>query len=138
MCSARNQVAATSPQRCKLNVFRDANPGWTVKIGEQPEDILAAARGGRGGLGKARAKTPRRSSQRRLAFTSAISPREHQGLIGQRHQGALVTPLSASPPPKPARRGDVITRIGSTDVIVPPCDGRTVQGQREKCATVHH
>jgi serine protease Do len=119
----RNAIAATPPgSEVKLTVFRDGkSQDVSLKIGEQPEDIVAAARGGRGrgGAGGAGAGNTESPQVESLGMQlSDLTDERAQRLGLSDVKGALVTSVE---PRSPASRqrisaGDVITRVNNTDV----------------------
>jgi serine protease Do len=116
----RNQIAVTPPGTdVKLTVVRNGKPkDVTVKIGEQPEDLLSRVNSGR---------TNRNNDKGQDATASAeslgvrlITPNEQQLQrfnLGDQ-SGALVTTVEPSSPAAMAgiRTGDLITKIGDKTV----------------------
>lgn len=124
----RNTVAVTKPNtELKLKVFRDK--GYTdvaLKVGEQPDNLLAVAgTGGSGGANRpgvrpngkadAKAKSPAEALGLRLT-----DPRDRAGNLdaSEAKAGAVVLQVAPRSPAFKAgvRPGDVISQVNGTDV----------------------
>jgi serine protease Do len=117
----RNTIAATPPGTdLKVSVFRGGkNEDVTLKIGEQPEDLVLAMAGRPSG-DPAAAKTDESSGN--VLGMKLLTPDEkiaEQFNLGETRQGAVVTEVD----PKSAagkaglQKGDVITRVFDQDVL---------------------
>lgn len=116
----RNTVAVTAPKTdVKMKVFRDGKfEEVSVKIGEQPDDLMAAAgkRQAPGAGGPVAKEDSVDALGLRLSSPNAATL-ERFGL-GEVREGAVVTQVSPVSAAAKAgiRPGDVITKVGNTEV----------------------
>jgi len=115
----RNRIAADAPNTdLTLNVFRDGKTQDVhVKLGEQPETLLASERGNQGSNGSARAGEPSSLESLGMRITDLTDTQAQRMDLGDT-KGALVT--SVKPHSAAARAGmqpgDVITQVGKHEV----------------------
>ncbi len=116
----RNTIAATPPGTdLAMTVFRDGKTEEvTLKIAEQPEDMTAAA--GQRPTGDPSAQNEEnRATVMGMKLATPDEQTAQQFSLGETRQGALVTELERTSAAAKAglRPGDVITRVGTTDVL---------------------
>jgi serine protease Do len=117
----RNTIAATPPGTdLTVTVFRGGkNEDVTLKIGEQPEDLVQAMLSGRPS-GDPAAKADEGSGA--VLGMKLLTPDEKLATeynLGETRQGALVTEVDPKSPAGKAglMKGDVITRVFDQDVL---------------------
>jgi serine protease Do len=118
----RNAIANVRPNTdAKLSVFRDGkDQNVTLKVGEQPEDMAAALRGGPGNPGQAEQASAANQADHSFGMTLETLTNDlasQAGVTGVK-KGAIVTDVERNSPAakKGIRPGDVITKIGSQQI----------------------
>ncbi len=115
MQQLRNHVAATAAgTEVKLNVFRDKkDQSVKLKLGEQPEDVMAAAQGNGDRANPDRGDATKAND---LGVTlESVTPKtgERLGMPNAPAAGAIITAIERRSPAAKAglRVGDIITRV---------------------------
>jgi serine protease Do len=115
----REEVARTAPNTdVKLGVFRDdKDQTVTLKLGEQPDDLLAAAGGGKNG-GPHNAMPDAEAGKLGLRLASPGDESLKQYDLGDVKDGAVVTAIERNSPAAKANItvGDVITKVNNKNV----------------------
>ncbi len=116
MQGLRNAIAATPPgKEVELKIFREgAEKQVKLKVGEQPEDLASASRGG-----KKSGDTDAATGGKIGIALAVITPEAIQRFnLGDITEGAIITRVAPRSPAaeQGLRPGDVITRIGGEKV----------------------
>jgi len=115
----REEVARTAPNtEVKLGVFRDdKDQTVTLKLGEQPDDLMASAGSGKGG-GSHNAMPEAEAGKLGLRLASPGDEALKQYDLGDVKQGAVVTAVERNSAAAKANLtvGDVITKVNNKNV----------------------